>query len=78
MACAAYSWANRYYQEYKNNLLNIKRERTEDEDRSNSARPRKVAKAYAGDTLLELDDGGSFRERSETLQAKEKVVIELD
>ncbi|KAK5171285.1 uncharacterized protein LTR77_004429 [Saxophila tyrrhenica] len=54
--------------------VRVKRER---EDGDDNPRPRRVARAAAGDTQLELDDTGSFRDRSETLAPADRVVIEM-
>lgn len=42
-------------------------------------RPRKVSRPSAGDTQLQIDDDGNFREASvATLGREEREVIELD
>lgn len=54
--------------------MKIKREKED-----NNPRPRKKARPSVGDTQLEIDDDGGFRERSiSTLPAVEREVIELD
>ncbi len=55
--------------------LKIKRERHED----GNPRPRKIARPRAGDTQLEIDEGGNFREDAEsTLDPAGTEVIEID
>jgi hypothetical protein len=55
--------------------MTVKREKKGD----HNPRPRKVARPSSGDTQLELDDDGSFRERSTSALPRTEIeVIELD
>ena len=68
-----YSYQVSQSQQGQQTAPKIKREHTED-----SPRRRKVARPHAGDTQLELDDSGSFHDRSETLPPVEREIIEID